>query len=231
MVRDGRQRLWVGRWVERSVSVSVQYAPSQTMDGNVGDRAFRPLVSRVRVRTEIVRRSPHLPTQPRFTPRRQGAGPAARRRHRERHRAATLRDGDAPAVDPEGATGLRRRVEAVADPLAELGGELPQVGGRVPAPADDQRGLAAARRRAARAVTAAPQLVAVPAPARGGLGRAAAARAREQLARLELPEHAARGALPARPERPPARRPHRHGGSTPQPLLRVHDLLGRGRRP
>ena len=68
-------------------------------------------------------------------------------------------------------------------------------------------------------------LVAVAAPARrGGAGV-------EPFAGRPLPQHVGVDALPARAERrADAWQPHSHGLLDAQPLLRVQDLLGRGRR-
>ena len=54
---------------------------------------------------------------------------------------------------------------------------------------------------------------------------------REQLARLELARARRRPRAPARPERRAAPSPHRLRRLERHPLARVHDLLGRGRRP
>ena len=132
-------------------------------------------------------RRPPTSLPSRSWPRRQGAGPAARRRHRQRHRAATHRHRH-----------VRSPCRSAPSPSRTHWRSFPANSAVSAGVSQRQRTTSAAsgRQGAAQPVpAAAPQLVAVPAPARGGLRRPAAARARR----------AAR-ASGTRPSTPPAAR-------------------------
>ena len=150
-------------------------------------------------------------------------GQRARRRHRQRHRAA--RAPPRPPSPP-----VARGAEPVAHPLAQLRRELARSAGV----SQRQRTTSAASRRHGAAQSlraAAPELVAVPAPAR----------ARRRPSRRRPPRPAARASGTRRARRTPrALQPSPSAARAPSrtrqrrldahPLLRVHDLLGRGRR-
>ena len=176
-------------------------------DRGRGPRRTSPLSRRPRGASPTARRAP---------------SPASPRRH-----AATA----TATVDPERPAVLRRGAEPVARPT---GAAWPRTRARRPAcpsasarsaPRRAARRRAVAARRGARARSgprpSPPRPSAEPPPPALG----------EQLARLELAQHAARRALPAVARAPRRRaRRTRHGRLDPHPLLRVHDLLGRGRR-
>ena len=211
---------WGSGWA--AVTVSLHYAPYRNdWTESVGYRGFRQSI-RGRPGTKPARRPPHLPTQPRYAP--EGARPGARRRHRQRHGAVAGADGDM-AADP------RRPRRALARgrraPTGAACRELARVGGRVPEPAHDQRGVAPARRLAAPRRQSSKRSPA-PSPRRGDRRRP---RSREQLARPQL----APGRRPPRARQPApsasrARTRTRQRGLDPHPLLRVQHLLGRRRR-